>query len=157
MSTQHTRRVFVWLNQIAMDKKVPSSAFKVAYVIAQHVNEETGEAWPSTETIGDLGGLYPSSVRAMIIKLVEHGHLAVEWGRKGRGHPNRYSMIVKPQAAAVSSNGKPQRAAVSSAAGKPQAGELKPQPDDHKTAAGCHLVTTSITTARLHRAPCARC
>jgi hypothetical protein len=46
MSAQHTRRVFVWLNQIALDKKVPSSAFKVAYVIAQHINEETGEAWP---------------------------------------------------------------------------------------------------------------
>lgn len=61
MSAQHTRRVFVWLNQIAHDKEVPSSAFRVAYVIAQHINEETGEGFPSTETIGELGGMYPSS------------------------------------------------------------------------------------------------
>ena len=71
----------------------------------------------------------------MIVKLVEHGHLAVVWGRKGRGHPNRYSMIVKPQQAAVS---KPQQAAVLASPTKPQPDEFKPQPDDHKTAAGRH-------------------
>jgi hypothetical protein len=60
------------------------------------------------------------------------------WGRNGRGHPNRYSMIAKPQQAAVSSSGKPQRAAVLASRTKPQPSELKPQPDDHKTAAGCH-------------------
>jgi hypothetical protein len=123
-SKAHTRAVFAWLKQIARDKNVPSSAFRVAFVIAQHFNKNSGEAYPSTETIGSQSALYPSSVRAMVDALAEHGHLAVVWGRKGRGHPNRYSMILKPQQAAVLSARKAPR--------------RKPHPDDHKTAAGCH-------------------
>jgi hypothetical protein len=128
MSTkQHVRRVFQWLEQVNADKNLPSSAFKIAFVIAQHLNEETGEAWPSTETIGSYCALYPSSVRVMVDNLVKHGHLAVEWGRKGRGHPNKYRPILKPQQPAVLRSRR-----------KPQPDETKPQPDDLKTAAGCH-------------------
>jgi hypothetical protein len=150
---EFTRNIFVWLDQIVCEKSLPSNGFAVAYVISQHLNRETGEAFPSTETIGDRSGLYPASVRAMVKALADAGHLAVEWGRKGRGHPNRYRMIIKPESweksrkqrkwhePAVSRGDKKRHehdGAVSKADAKPQNEGIKPQERDYKTAPSCH-------------------
>jgi hypothetical protein len=100
-SRKHTRSVFEWLDGVAAHTDVPSSAFRIAYVIAQHLNKNTGEAFPSTETIASESGLAPSTVRALINELIETGHLAVEFGSRGRGHPNRYRPITKERTVAV--------------------------------------------------------
>jgi hypothetical protein len=164
---QFNRSIFVWLDQVARDKKLPSSAFVVIYVISQHINMETGEAFPSTETIGELAGLHPFSVRQTLQPLVDAGHLAVQWGKPGRGHPHRYRMVIQPGSWAISAaKRKWQDAAVSdeqikphetagSETAKPQTSDLKPQECDAKTAAFCHELQGNYSNqgAALHAAP----
>ncbi len=91
-----TKTKFVWIDQVMRDKLLLSSAKVVVYVISQHINIESGEAFPSTETIAEWGGLAPSCVRKALKALADSGHLEVQWGKRGRGHPNRYRMIIKP-------------------------------------------------------------
>jgi hypothetical protein len=126
MSAQHTRRVFVWLDQVALDKNLPASAFKVAYVIAQHLNEESGEAFPGSDRIASNIAMSQATVIAMVRQLQKNGHLGVDPGCAGRGHSNRYRMIVKPQLAEVLEA--PKAEAVKPV--KPQPAKLKPQPAD---------------------------
>lgn len=48
---------FNWLDCVARDKRLKPAAFKVAYVIMQHVNAKTGIAWVSDETLADVCGI----------------------------------------------------------------------------------------------------
>jgi hypothetical protein len=69
----------------------------------------------------------------------EHGHLSVEWGRQGRGHPNKYRLLLKPQQGAVSSGSrKPHQPAVLKSQKTPHAEKSKPHFDDPITAPACH-------------------
>ena len=126
MSAKFTRSVFEWLDQVALDKSLPASAFKVAYVIAQHLNEESGEAFPGSDRIASKIAMSQATVIAMVRQLQTNGHLGVDPGRAGRGHSNRYRLIVKPQPAEVLKAPKAKAAKVV----KPQPAKLKPQPAD---------------------------
>jgi hypothetical protein len=121
MSAKFTRSVFEWLDQVALDRNLPASAFKVAYAIAQCLNEDSGEAFPGSDTIARRIGMSQATVIAMVRQLKTNGHLGVEPGRPGRGHSNRYRKIVKPQPAEVLE-------AQSVKVSEPQPSELKPQP-----------------------------
>src|SRR3981081_1057635 len=103
---QHTRDLFAWLDQVALDRNLPSSAFKVAYVIAEHVNRASGDAWPSTERIGQGCALKQSTVVDLVRRLHAAGHLAIEPGRAGRGHSHRYRLIQKHRGADISRKAK---------------------------------------------------
>lgn len=146
-SRKHTRSIFEWLDGIAADKDVPSSAFRSAYVIAQHLNKKTGEAFPSTETIASESGMASSTVRAMITELTDTGHLAVQFGRRGRGHPNRYRPIRKARTVAVLESRKERTVAVLDDGAKGRFERLKPRSDDIKPrrSAMNHLLTTGTT------------
>src|ERR1700722_3882532 len=72
---QHTREMFVWFDQVVRDPGLPPAAFKVAFVIGQRVNCQSGEAWPSTDSIAKDAALVQSTVRAMVDRLAERGHL----------------------------------------------------------------------------------
>jgi hypothetical protein len=109
---QHTRFMFRWLGGIMPDKEVPSSAFEVAYAIGQYLNRETGEAFPSTDTIARDTGLSQSTVRDAVALLHNLGHLHVTWGSRGRGHPNKYRPIIKERTTAILDGGRKQRTAV---------------------------------------------
>lgn len=98
---RHTREMFAWLDQVVADRGLPASAFKVAYVIGQHVNWQSGEAWPSTHTIAGRAKLAQSSVRDKVERLHQRGHLEVTWGSRGRGHPNKYRLIIIERTSAV--------------------------------------------------------
>jgi hypothetical protein len=87
----------MWLNQVAADGELPSSAFKVAYIIGNFINRETGDAWPSTARIASRCALSQSNVVAMKDRLKARGHLEIEPGSPGRGHSNHYRMILKHQ------------------------------------------------------------
>ncbi|UGY28171.1 helix-turn-helix domain-containing protein [Bradyrhizobium septentrionale] len=87
---EFTRRVFAYIKQMNRDKELPSAAVRVGLVIADHWNEESGEAHPSLQTIALESGLGEGTVRRMLPALVECGHLAVQVGSRGSGHPNRY-------------------------------------------------------------------
>jgi hypothetical protein len=123
MSAQHTRRVFLWLDQVVHDKTLPASAFNVAYVVAQHINEDTGKAFPGSDRIASRIAMSQATVIDMVRRLRANGHLGVDPGRAGRGHSNHYRMIVIPQPTEVSK-------AQSAEAVKPQRAKLKPRPTD---------------------------
>ncbi len=92
---EFTRRVFGYIKQMNRDKELPSAAVRVALVIADHWNEESGEAHPSLQTIALESGLGEGTVRRMLPALVERGYLAVQVGSRGSGHPNRYWPLDK--------------------------------------------------------------
>ena len=101
-SKEFKRRRFEWLDQVIGKAEYPASAFKVAYRIAQKCNEEReGAAWESCKTIGEAIGLSESTVITLVRRLQKGGDLNVEWGRQGRGHSNRYWMLLKPQSTKV--------------------------------------------------------
>src|SRR5690349_4635679 len=92
---QFTRDQFAWLDQIAADEGLPASAFKVAYVISKHINRTTGEAWPSSATIGSRCAMSKPNVVKMVASLKARGHLDVDPGKAGRGHSNHYRAVMK--------------------------------------------------------------
>ena len=94
-ASQFTSDIFRWLDQVAIDPDLPPSAFKIAYVIAEHVNRQSGDAWPSSRTIATACALSQPTVIELVPKLVTNGHLALEPGRAGRGHSHRYRLIPK--------------------------------------------------------------
>lgn len=127
---QHTRELFLWLDQVVLDRDLPPSAFKVAYVIAQHVNRQSGEAFPSSDRIAARMAMSQATVIAMVRQLQIKGHLAVDPGRAGRGHSNHYRMILKPQQPEVLEAPKIDTAKPQPAELKPQPAKIKPQPAD---------------------------
>jgi DNA-binding MarR family transcriptional regulator len=127
---RHTRNLFQWLDQVALDHDLPPAAFKVAYVIGQHVNRQSGEAWPSTDSIAHRAGLAQSTVRSMVDRLEESGHLAVDYG--SRGHPNKYRPITKDQVAFISKPRKERTAAILDASAKERFRQIKERCADVK-------------------------
>jgi hypothetical protein len=90
-----TRRVFAYIKKVNRDRELPSAAVRVALVIADHWNEESGEARLSLETIALEAGLGEGTVRRMLPVLVERGHVAVQWGSRGSRHSHRYTPLEK--------------------------------------------------------------
>jgi hypothetical protein len=46
----HEAFIAAFLDQVRRDRGLPGNAFKVAYAIAQYINRETREAWPSQDS-----------------------------------------------------------------------------------------------------------
>jgi Helix-turn-helix domain len=74
------------------DPELPANAFKVASVLADHLNRKSRMAWPDQATIADLAGLSESAVKRMIAALRRHGYLDLVSGG-GAGHSSRYRFI----------------------------------------------------------------
>lgn len=71
-----TSAIFRWLNAVAADPELPPAAFKLAYVISQHINRSSLEAWPSQTTLKCAIGVKDErSVRRLTDVLEERGHL----------------------------------------------------------------------------------
>ncbi len=96
------RRKFLWLDQVKADKKLPRSAFVVAFELMDGFNAEFGgAAWKSIETLAKETRLSEPSIVRITRQLAQHGHLRIEpgkAGRGGRGHSNRYFMVQKTSA-----------------------------------------------------------
>ncbi|MCG2668758.1 helix-turn-helix domain-containing protein [Bradyrhizobium sp. GCM10023182] len=93
---EHTSRLFAWLKQVRADRKnLTASTFVVAFTIADHMNKETGEAFPGMPCIAREIGMSQGTVKNAIDALEARGHLHVHHGKKGRGCPNRYRMLVR--------------------------------------------------------------
>jgi hypothetical protein len=103
-SPELKRQRFAWLDQVLIDRELPASAFKVAYRIGDGFNDvqHDGKAWESCKEIGNAIAMSEKTVITMVRRLHARGHLRVEWGQQGRGHPNNYWMIIKPASAQVS-------------------------------------------------------
>lgn len=89
-----TAALFDWLRGIAEDSRLPASAFRIAFLISQHVNRQSGTAWPSQESLAKLASVSVDSVRRAVISLVECGYLTASPGR-GRGHSTEYRMAFE--------------------------------------------------------------
>jgi hypothetical protein len=96
-TSEFKRQRFLWLDQVLIDPELPASAFKVAYRISDGFNDQQsdGRAWESCESIAAATGMSKTHVIRMVKCLHASGHLRVEWGQQGRGHPNQYWLILK--------------------------------------------------------------
>jgi hypothetical protein len=90
-----TRDLFAWLHQVNADSDLPAAATKIALAIGYHINRGNGEAWPSTVTLAEKASVNKSTASRMVRLLETCGHLSVENGKIGRGHPHRYRTIIK--------------------------------------------------------------
>ena len=71
-----TSAIFRWLNCVASDRALPPAAFKLAYIISQHINRGSHCAWPSQATLAEAMGIKSDrSVRRLVEALVANGHL----------------------------------------------------------------------------------
>jgi hypothetical protein len=71
-----TSAIFTWLNRVASDGTLPQAAFKLAYIISQHINRKSRIAWPSQETLAEAMGLKSErSIRRLSEALEAGGHL----------------------------------------------------------------------------------
>lgn len=86
------RDKFLWLDQVRADPELTPLAFMLAYVIANLVNEREGFAWPSVARLASECRVTENGVKKVIRRLVERGHLSVEFGI-GRGKTNRYRWV----------------------------------------------------------------
>jgi hypothetical protein len=103
-SPELKRQRFLWLDQVLVDPELPASAFKVAYRIGDGFNDvqQDGRAWEGCKEIARAIGMSEKTVITMVRRLNARGHLRVEWGKQGRGHPNNYWMILRPASTQVS-------------------------------------------------------
>lgn len=90
LSDNFTRGRMKWLDQLAADEAM-RDAFRLGYVLTGYMNRETGEAWPTQETLADRTGLSIRSVRDQLRALVAAGYLECKAGR-GRHTPNVYRL-----------------------------------------------------------------
>src|SRR5262245_1149096 len=91
-----TKQVFDWLRQIKSDHELPPSAALCALQLTEHFNRRYGgAAWASCEHVAGAIGMSKATVVNLLHLFEQRGHLKVEWGKPGRGHSNRYWMILK--------------------------------------------------------------
>jgi hypothetical protein len=99
-SKTFTRNIFAWLRQVKNDHGLPPSAALLALQLTEHFNRRLGgAAWASCEHLATSIGMSKATVVGLLHMFEHRGHLNVEWGKQGRGHSNRYWMIVKGQSA----------------------------------------------------------
>lgn len=80
-----TAAIFRWLDRVAADPELPAAAFRLGYVISQHINRTSHQAWPSQETLRDAIGLKGEdgrSVRRLTTALANGGYLVMHRGRR---------------------------------------------------------------------------
>jgi hypothetical protein len=71
-----TSSIFRWLNAVAADSTLPPAAFKLAYVISQHINRHSHVAWPSQKTLASAIGVETErTVGRLLVALEDGGHL----------------------------------------------------------------------------------
>jgi hypothetical protein len=76
MGDPFTSTIFRWLNCVAADPTLPPAAFKLAYIISQHINRARHDAWPSQATLKDALGLKDErSVRRLTDALENRGYI----------------------------------------------------------------------------------
>lgn len=93
MSDRFTADKLAWLEQVQDDAALSATAFAVAFGIARHLNRETGDAWPSQATLGEMAGVSDRQIRKLLKLLQCQGHLDIQTG--GFHRPDRYRPILR--------------------------------------------------------------
>ena len=71
-----------WVRQVMADPKIQLSHLKVVNVIGEHVNRDSGQAFPGIKRIAAIAHLNPRTVIRAIKWLDARGHLRVDRVRK---------------------------------------------------------------------------
>jgi hypothetical protein len=88
-------RCFRWLDQVRADPKITGTAFKLAYIISQGINQETGLWYASRETLADKANVGDVKTISRLTHLLqEQGHVTIE-GEGGRNKANVYRLVHK--------------------------------------------------------------
>ncbi|WP_083543481.1 helix-turn-helix domain-containing protein [Bradyrhizobium sp. CCGE-LA001] len=87
------REKMQWLNAISLECEVNSTAFRVAYLIADHQNSVAGFAWPSLARLAGKVCLSNKSIQRAVGQLERLGWLEVE---RRRERSNRYRLRWPP-------------------------------------------------------------
>lgn len=90
---EFNRNKMQWLNAISLECEISSTAFRVAYLIADHHNRVAGFAWPSLNRLAERICLSKKSIQRAVGQLEENGWLKV--GRK-RDRSSHYRMSWPP-------------------------------------------------------------
>lgn len=69
---------------------VNSTACRVAFFVARHINNRTREAWPSQKRLAMLAGVSETTLRTSLTALIEGGHL--EQLKRGVRNGNKYRL-----------------------------------------------------------------
>ncbi len=93
-----TREKMQWLNAISLECEISSTAFRVAYLIADHQNSVAGFAWPSLARLAGKVCLSSKSIQRAVGQLERLGWLEVE---RRRERSNRYRLRWPPGRAPV--------------------------------------------------------
>lgn len=92
------REKMQWLNAISLECEINSTAFRVAYLIADHQNSVAGFAWPSLARLAGKVCLSNKSIQRAVGQLEGLGWLEVE---RRRERSNRYRLRWPPGRAPV--------------------------------------------------------
>lgn len=87
------REKMQWLNAISLECDINSTAFRVAYLIADHQNSVAGFAWPSLARLAGKVCLSNKSIQRAVGQLEGLGWLEVE---RRRERSNRYRLRWPP-------------------------------------------------------------
>ena len=88
MSAAFTVRRAQWREQASRDSRLSGNHFRLLYVIGEHFNAKTGEAWPSQQRLATLIGLSERQVRYLLRDLIDAGYLEIN--KPGKREANRY-------------------------------------------------------------------
>src|SRR5690349_2717594 len=90
---KYDRRKFGWLDRVMFDTTLSLAVRMVAYGIYRHLNDVTGDAWPSQATLSRKLGPDIRTVRQAVRTLRTRGYLEVEFDPKSRS--NTYKPIYE--------------------------------------------------------------
>ena len=88
-----TSRKLDLINALLVDPRLIPSDFKVAVVLVQFMNSETGMIFPTLETIADIVHMSTRNVEKCLVRLRQAGWLV--WKRGNRQMPNVYEFDTK--------------------------------------------------------------
>ncbi|MDH3031072.1 helix-turn-helix domain-containing protein [Methylobacterium fujisawaense] len=70
--------------------RLAQAAFTVAFVIVQHINARSGDAWPSQKRMMRMTGLSETTLRVHLKALIDCGH--IEQLKRGVRNGNKYRL-----------------------------------------------------------------
>ncbi len=93
---------FRWRQQIVEDEFISSTTKLVAHTLHFHMDNKTGECFPSEELIAKESGLSVRSVVSHIKKLKQKFYIAIHKKKSGQGwNRNVYKALLRPAYAAL--------------------------------------------------------
>lgn len=89
-----TKFKFDWLRRVAADADVARAGYRVAILIAQYLNRQSGECYPSVDRMTADLSCVENTIRTGLQSLEARAHLKVKWSKGGNKRPNHYWPLI---------------------------------------------------------------